>query len=146
MVTFSDRQGSLDPHLELTESLEGLLRQPLTGLLVRLLSRVDLHPRDPPLALIGLGDGCVDDGLRGTPDVGTDPVSLDERDDRLGRYDRLATFYRDPLAIRRDGGVAVFGHGTLRCNVVRCRIRQAQPCRKGPFGARKIPRSWGRRH
>ena len=145
MVTFRERmppptgvvRGPLDADLELVESLERLLRQPLSGLVVRLFAGVDLHPRDAALAPICLGDRGIDDGLRGTPDVGTDSVSLDERDNRSGRHHRFAGFYRDPLAIRRGRWRSCIRsrNAPLQCREI---SNQAGPdSKKGPLWSPK---------
>ena len=60
-------------------------RQPFVGPVDarRLLARIDLHPVDPPRAVVRLLDGRVDDVLHHRRDVDADAVALDERDDRV---------------------------------------------------------------
>ena len=75
-------EGSLDADQVVAEGLDGLVGQPVTGLVERLLPGQDLLPGDLPAVL---GGGGVEDQLGRRPDVDAGAVALDERDDRLGR-------------------------------------------------------------
>ena len=90
----------LDADEVLAEGLDGLVGEPVPGLLEGLLPRQDLLPGDLPAVL---GGGRVEDEARRGPDVDAGPVPLDERDDRL------VGDLQDPLG----------GHGDALCHVQR---------------------------
>ena len=85
------RHRPLDRDRVLACGLQGLVGQPDIAAVDtrRLLARVDLHPVDPAGAAVGLLDGGVDHRPHRRGDVDADPVTLDERDDRIVRS-RLA--------------------------------------------------------
>jgi hypothetical protein len=58
-------------------------------------------------SLIGPPHRGLDYGSRGSPDVRTDSIPLDERDDRVIRHDGFAGLNFDFLSVRRDGSVGV---------------------------------------
>jgi hypothetical protein len=76
-------EGALDADQLLAEDGEGLLGQPAAGLLEGLLAGEHLAPLDLALAAVGLRDRGVEHADRGRPDVGADPVALDEGDDGI---------------------------------------------------------------
>ena len=110
----TDRGGerSLDGHEILAAGGHRLLRQPGVEQLVGLLSRVDLHPVDAPLAAVGLGHRGVHDAHAGAPDVGARAVTLDEWNDRVRRDQHFAVADGDLRALggRRDLGAGGRGH------------------------------------
>src|SRR5690606_25233304 len=111
----ADRRGqrALDPDQVVAELVQRRRRQPVAGLLERLLAGQHLAPRDRALAAVGPRDRGVEHTHRGRPDVGPDAVSLDERDDRLvahlqavlGHFDRFSHggpgIYHKPRAASR---------------------------------------------
>ena len=92
----ADRRGqrALDADEVLAERLDRLVRQPVVELLEALLAGVDFHPRDLPLAAVGLLDGGVEHADAGAPDVRAGAVAFDERDDRIVRHDELVRCVR----------------------------------------------------
>ncbi len=100
------RQRAFDADEVITEGLDGLLGEPVAGLLERLLAGEHLCPRDLLAVLRRRG---VEHELRGGPDVDAGAVAFDERDDRLvGDVERAVGVLRD-----------LVGHaGTLRCALV----------------------------
>jgi len=102
----TDRRGqrALDAHQVGAERLDGLVGQPVLGLLERLLAGEDLHPGHAPLAAVGLGDRRVEDRLGGPPDVPPRPVTLDERDDWPVGHSQCPPGQRDAVTCRN--GVA----------------------------------------
>ena len=73
--------GPLMPTQVLLEGLDGLVGQPVVGLLERLLAGEHFLPLDLALALVGLLDGGVEDAHAGAPDVAAGAVTFDEGDD-----------------------------------------------------------------
>ena len=78
----ADRRGerALDPDQVLLERLDGLVGQPVAGLVERLLAGEHLFPLDRLAVLLGRR---VEHELRRGPDVDAGAVALDERDDRV---------------------------------------------------------------
>ena len=74
------RERALDADQVLAERVDGLLGQPVAGLVEGLLAGEHLFPLD---RLAVLADGGVEDELRRGPDVDAGAVALDEGDDRL---------------------------------------------------------------
>jgi hypothetical protein len=92
------REGALDADEVFLERCDGLVREPVTGLVERLLAGEHLAPLDRPAVLRGRR---VEDELRGGPDVDARTVAFDEGDDRVvGDLQR---------AVRRRGDLV--GHG-----------------------------------
>ena len=80
-------QRALDADEMLVEGGDGVGRQPVPGLVVCLLAGQHLQPGD---AAAVLGRGRVEHRPRRGPDVDADPVTLDERDDRLVGHNKGA--------------------------------------------------------
>jgi hypothetical protein len=74
---------TLDADEMALERLDGLVGQPVAGLVVGLLPGEDLLPDDAALTAVRLLDGGVEDADRRRPDVRPRAIPLDERDDRL---------------------------------------------------------------
>ena len=95
------RQRSLDSAAIVADNVEGLLRQPVVEHLLGLLTGKDLEPRNGPLAAIRFVDRGIEHSLGCPPNVGTDPVTFNEWNDRT-RWDlQGAVLPFDLLAISR---------------------------------------------
>src|SRR3712207_9473609 len=83
-------RSTLFPYTTLFRSVDGLLRQPLTGRVERLLAGEHFAPLD---RLAVLARRSVEHQLRGRPDVDARAVTFDERDHRVVRdpQDRKST-------------------------------------------------------
>ena len=79
-TTDGSGQGSFDPDQVGAECLDGLLWQPVPGLVERLLAGQHLLPRH---RLAVLGGGGVEHQLGRRPDIHSGSVTFDEGDDRL---------------------------------------------------------------
>jgi hypothetical protein len=99
------------------------VRQPAAGLILRLFPGEHLEPGNPAAASIGPTDGAIKDMLRGRPDVGAGPISLDEGNDRLSRYLQAAIAHRDcfPAGVR----VGLVGERRGRCHTVNPLLRKS---------------------
>jgi hypothetical protein len=78
------RERALDADEIGAERIERRIRQPVAGLVERLLAGEHLVPRDLPLAAVRLVDRGIEHAYRRAPDVGAGAVALDERNDRVG--------------------------------------------------------------
>ena len=96
------RQRSLDSDQVLAEGLHRLIRKPGVEQVLRLLAGVNLHPRDAPLAAVGLLHRRVEDPLRSAPDVRSGSIALDEGQDGLLRDLQPPVAQRDGLTAGRD--------------------------------------------
>src|SRR5690606_38616262 len=103
----TDRRGerTLDADLVLLDGVEGLLREPddLAVHVVGLVAGIHLHPGDPATVAVRVLYRRVQDPLRGRPDVGPRPITLDEADDGL------VGDGQGPVVVDRDL-VATVGH------------------------------------
>ena len=89
------RERAFDANEMIAERLYGLLGKPFPGGVERLLAGQHLLPRNGTLTAVRLLDGGIEDVPGSTPDVGTDAVSLDERDDRVIGDDQTVGTLRD---------------------------------------------------
>ncbi len=81
---------TLDADAVLAQAVERFRRQPLPRAGERLLAGQDLHPLYGARAAGGFRDGGVEHASRGAPDVRSDPVTLDERDDgTIGNHEAV---------------------------------------------------------
>ena len=97
------RERSLDGDAEVHGGLDGVVGQPVLGLAIALFAGQHLVPLDLALAAVCLLDRCVEDPLRGLPDVAAGAVALDERDDRVVGDDVLAVRVLDRFAFVGTG-------------------------------------------
>ena len=74
------------------------------GLVERLLPGEDLEPVDLARPAVGLVDGGVEHPHRGRPDVGADPVTLDEGQDRLVGHAQSAGSHGDLVGHWQSSG------------------------------------------
>ena len=98
----TDRRGerALDPDQVRAERLDGLVGQPVAGLVERLLAGQDLLPGD---LVAVLGRGRVEHELGRGPDVDAGAVAFDEGDDGLvGDRERAVVAHADEVCHRRD--------------------------------------------
>src|SRR5882672_4574717 len=139
-------QGALDGDQIVSDDVERLLGQEIGRAVlavdrVRLLPGVDLGPRDPLLARIGLLDGGVQHPDRGRPDVRAGAVALDEGDDGTVRHLQLAVADRDLLACR---DLDVGRHGiALPCSRGYFKAFRAEPALNHPIcSSVRVCRHW----
>ena len=71
------RKRPLDGHTMFLDQVQGFFRQPLSGLLIALLARIDFPPNNFSLALKRSGNRQIDDLTGCVPDIGANPVALD---------------------------------------------------------------------
>ena len=108
--THRGRQRTLNAHQELTESLDGVVRQPVVEALEALLSGEDFHPGNLALATIGLGHGRIHHPHRGGPDIRAGTVTPDKGNNGLVGNVELAVLDADLAAVRDGtGGVSHVG-------------------------------------
>ena len=108
--THRGRQRTLNAHQELTESLDGVVRQPVVEALEALLSGEDFHPGNLALATIGLGHGRIHHPHRGGPDIRAGTVTPDKGNNGLVGNVELAVLDADLAAVRDGtGGVGHVG-------------------------------------
>ena len=76
------------PTSRLAEIVERFVRQPVAGLVERLLPGEHFLPNNLPLAAVGLGDRGVEHVLARPPDIRPGAVAFDEGNDRpIGHHE-----------------------------------------------------------
>ena len=96
------------------DGLDGVVGQPLAGLIVGLLAGQDFIPDDLALATVGFLNSGIEDVVRGFPDISARAVALDEKYDRTIRDNELSVLYLDRFPVRRNGNVVIGFHSSSR--------------------------------
>ena len=103
--------GALDRNLVRLRRLERIRREPLAGLVLRLLAGQDLEPDDALPVAERLLDGRIEDPHRRAPDVAADAVAFDEGNDGIVGHDqRPVAPAGDRRAFGRRNQIREFGH------------------------------------
>jgi len=89
---------SLDGNAEGLDGGQGVVRKGFAELGFGFVTGENFQPGDAAFAAIGAGDGCIEDEPGGTPDLLTDTIAFDERNDRTVRRDRFACQETDGFA------------------------------------------------
>ena len=99
MGLFSDRRRkrSLDRDLEVTNRLDGLIRELRSIMVQPFQAGVQRAPCNTPLATVRLVNGFIDDVLHDGRDVDADPVSPQHSDDRMVADFDLPIFRLDEI-------------------------------------------------
>ena len=105
---------TLNRHAELLHGVDGLLRQPIAMIGVRLFAGVHLHPVHVPLVSVGFLDRGVENAHGSAPDVGARPIALDEWNDGIVGHAQRARFVSDAITAGRDLRELVGGHAVGR--------------------------------
>ena len=92
------------------KSLDGVIRQPVLELVEGFFARKNLHPHQLAFSAISPGNSRIQHRLCSAPDIRTNAITFDERDDGIFRDHQLALLMGDPGTLRGNlvGGLFHF--------------------------------------